>query len=60
MILLYSLRPGGASVNCTIHGSDNDWVSVRRQAITWTNDVWLLIRPFGTIFNEILIEKQNV
>ena len=37
-------------------GSDNGLSPGRRQAIIWTNDVILWIRPLGTNFSEILIE----
>ena len=40
----------------TIIGSDNGLSPGRRQAIIWTNDGILLIRPLGTNFSEILIE----
>ena len=40
----------------TITGSDNGLSPDRRQAIIWTNDGLLLIRPLGTNFSEILIE----
>ena len=40
----------------TIIGSDNGLSPDRRQAIIWTNDGILLIRPLGTNFSEILIE----
>ena len=40
----------------TIMGSDNGLSPGRRQAIIWTNAGILLIRPLGTIFNEMLIE----
>ena len=39
-----------------IIGSDNGLSPDRRQAIIWTNDGILLIRPLGTNFSEILIE----
>ena len=42
--------------NLTIIGSDNGLSPGRRQAIIWTNDVILWIRPLGTNFSEILIE----
>ena len=42
--------------NLTIFGSDNGFAPGRRQAIIWTNDGILLIRPFGTNFSEISIE----
>ena len=44
--------------NLTIIGSDNGLSPGRRQAIFWTNDGVLLIRPLGTNFSEILIEIQ--
>ena len=37
-------------------GSDNGLSPGRRQVIIWTNAWILLVRPPGTIFNEILIE----
>ena len=37
-------------------GADNGLSPGRRQAIIWTNARKLLIRPFGTNFNEMLIE----
>ena len=40
-------------------GSDNGLSPGRRQAIIWTNDEVLLIRPLGTRFNEILIRNQT-
>ena len=40
----------------TIIGSDNSLSHGRRQAIIWTKDGILLIRPLGTNFNEILIK----
>ena len=40
----------------TIFGSDNGLSPGRRQAIIWTNDGILLIRPLGTNFSEILSE----
>ena len=42
--------------NLTIIGSDNGLSSGRRQAIIWTNDGILLIRPLGKSFSEISIE----
>ena len=42
--------------NLTIIGSDNGLAPGRRQAIIWTNDGILLIRPLGTNFSEISIE----
>ena len=42
--------------NLTIIASDNGLSPVRRQAIIWTNDGILLMRPLGTHFSEILIE----
>ena len=38
----------------TIIGSDNGLSPGRRQAIIWTNDGILLIRPLGTNFSEVL------
>ena len=43
----------------TIIGSDNGLSPGRRQAIIWTNDGILLIRPLGTNFSEILIGIQT-
>ena len=37
-------------------GSGNGLLSVGHQAITWTNDNSLSIRPWGIYFNEILFE----
>ena len=37
-------------------GSDNDLPPQRRQAIIWSSAGILLIQPFGTNFNEILIK----
>ena len=42
-----------------IIGSDNGLSPGRRQAISWTNAGILLIGPFGTNFNEILIGIQT-
>ena len=42
--------------NLTIIGSDNGLSPGRCQAIIWTNDVILWIRPLGTNFSEILIK----
>ena len=39
-----------------IIGSDNGLSPVRRQAITWTDDDLLFIRPSGTNISENLIE----
>ena len=41
--------------NLTIIGPDNGLSPSRRQAIIWTNAGILLIGPWGTNFNEILI-----
>ena len=43
----------------TIIGSDNGLSPDRRQAIIWTNDGLLLIRPWGTNFSEILFENHT-
>ena len=43
----------------TTIGSDNGLSPGRRQAIIWTNDGILLIRPLGTKFSEILIRIQT-
>ena len=43
----------------TIIGSHNGLSPERRQAIIWTNDGILLIRPLGTNFSEILIGIQT-
>ena len=40
----------------TVIGSDNGLSPGRRQAIIWTNDGILLIRPSGANFSEILIK----
>ena len=40
----------------TIIGSDNGLSDGWRQAIIWTNDRMLLIRPLGTNFSEIVVE----
>ena len=37
--------------NPTLVGSDNGFSPGRRQAIIWTNDGILFIRPFGTQWN---------
>ena len=42
--------------NLAVIGSDNGLSPGRRQAIIWTNDGILLIRPSGTNFSEVLIE----
>ena len=42
----------------TIIGSDNGLSPWRRQAIIWTNNGILLIRPLGTNFSQILIGIQ--
>ena len=39
--------------------SDHGLLPVRGQAIVWTNDGVLLIRPLETKFNEIQIETQQ-
>ena len=41
--------------NLTVIGSDNGLSPGRRQAIIWTNDGILLIRPIGTNFSETLV-----
>ena len=54
-----SLRPSDAYIcvgNLTIVGSDNGLSPGRRQAIIWTNDGILLMRPLGTNFSEISSE----
>ena len=43
-------------IKLTIIGLDNGLSPGRHQAIIWTNAGILLIEPFGTKFNEILIE----
>ena len=43
----------------TIIGPDNGLSPGRRQAIIWTEDGILLIRPLGTNFSEILIESHS-
>ena len=45
-------------VNQVIIGSDNGLSPARHQAIIWTNDDLLLIRPLEANFSEILIEIQ--
>ena len=45
--------------NLTIIGSDNGLTPGRRQAITWTNAVILLIGPLVTNFSEISIRIQT-
>ena len=45
--------------NLTIIGPDNGLSPGRRQAIIWTNAGILLIGPWGTNFNEILIGIQT-
>ena len=44
----------------TIIVSDNGLSPSRHQAIIWTNDGILLIRPLGTNFSEILIEIHKI
>ena len=54
-----SLRPSDAYIcvgNVTIVGSDYGLSPSRRQAIIWTNDGILLIRPLGTNFSEFSSE----
>ena len=46
--------------NLTIIGSDDGLSPVRCQAIIWTNDGVLLIKPLGTNYSEILIEMQTL
>ena len=46
--------------NLTIIGSDNGLSPGRRQAIIWTNDGILSIRPVGTNFSDILAEINNI
>ena len=41
--------------NLTIIGSDKGLSPGQPEAINWTNDGLMLIRPFGTNFSEILI-----
>ena len=43
----------------TIIGSDNGLSPGRRQAIIWTYEEILLIRPYGTNFSAILIGNQT-
>ena len=43
----------------TIIGSDNGLSPARHLAIIWTNDWILIIGPWGTNFNEILIKIQQ-
>ena len=48
-----------ASVNNAIIGSDNGLLPIRCQAIIWTNAGFLLIRPQGKYFKEILFEIEK-
>ena len=48
-----------ASVDYTIISSDNGLSSIWRQAIIWTNDDILSIRPYGTHVNEVLVEIRS-
>ena len=45
--------------NLTNIGSDNGFSPDRRQAIIWTNDGIMLIRPLGTNLNDILIKVHT-
>ena len=45
--------------NLAIIGSDNGLSPVQRQAIIWTNDAILWIRPQGTYFSEIVVKIQK-
>ena len=45
-----------ASVNQAIIGSDKGFLPARGQAIIWTNDDLLVIRPLSTNLKEILIK----
>ena len=47
------------SENYTIIGSDKSLSPARRQAIIWTNDGILLIRPLSTHFSEFFIEIKT-
>ena len=47
---------GRPSVNGVFIGSGNGLSPDRRQAITWTNNDWSLIRPRGINFSEIRIK----
>ena len=47
------------SVELAIIGSENGLVPLWHQAIIWTNDDILLIRPWGTYSNEILFKIQK-
>ena len=47
------------SVNRTLVGSDNGLLPVRRQSITWSNAVILLIWPLGLNFSEIWIKNYH-
>ena len=62
MLLNHLAHWGRATHICvgklTIIGSDNGLSPGRRQAIIWTNDGILLIRPWGTNFSEIVIGNQ--
>ena len=53
-----SLRPTDAYMRQEISmiGSDKGLAPGRRQALIWTDDGILLIRPLGTYFSEISIE----
>ena len=47
------------SDNIAIIGSDNDLLSLRHQAISWTNADLLSILPWAKSFSETLIEIQT-
>ena len=56
-----SLRPDYASVNLVNIGSDNGWLPVWYQAISWTSVALLLIGPSGTnlsMLSEIWMKIQ--
>ena len=59
-IVIISWRPSDAYVICvgnlSIIGSDNGLLPGRRQAIIWTNAGILLIGPWGTNSNDILMK----
>ena len=55
-ITKFELTHWGQVMHIYVIGSDNGLSLGRRQAITWTNAVILLIRPIGTNFSENLIK----
>ena len=48
-----------ASMNWVISGSNNDWLPICCQAITWTNDELLSNWPLGTNFSVIWIKIEQ-